>query len=125
MESSQEVAARAHDGSNRETMWPSEIIPEVNGARAAEARLSPDGERVAFWAPAVGEILVGPAAGEEWKRVYAAAGGHVAELAWSGDGRWLAFTLTSGPPPGDVRVVGLRVDSRETVDAAGMSFAWA
>jgi hypothetical protein len=45
-------------------------------------------------------------------------------LAWSGDGEWLAFTVTGGPPPGEVRVVAVRMKGKEIVDLAGMSFTW-
>lgn len=115
---------------------PDVIAPSILGQHGpvepALCRLSADCSRLAFWVPEanppglfVGEVSQGEQIGLFSKRVFSPEDGHVADLAWSGDGQWVAFTLTAGPPPGGVRIVAVRIGDQKKVELAGMCFTWA
>jgi hypothetical protein len=115
---------------------PDRIAPTLPGEDAPIepdlCRLSPDGLSVAFWVPQanppglfVADVGPNEPVGLSSKRVFSPQAGHLAELAWSGDGQWLAFTLSDGPPPGQVRVVALRLSNPQRIELPGMAFAWA
>jgi dipeptidyl aminopeptidase/acylaminoacyl peptidase len=117
--------------------FPPRIAPAVSGANdvvpAELCRVSQDLSRIAFWCPGAGPpgVFFGAVQNSRFndlssQRVASIAQRtSVADLSWSGDGQFLAFTLTSGPPPGEVRVGAVRLaDGRMSVHA-GMSFAFA
>jgi hypothetical protein len=117
-------------------MTADKIAPTLKGPEGAVSpvlcRLSPDGGRLAYWVRDgaarglyVGDAEWGELIGEAAQRVWAGEAFHVGELAWSRDGRWLAFTTSSGPPPGDVAVGVLHVERREFTSLSGIAFAWA
>ncbi len=115
---------------------PDVIAPSILGQHGpvepALCRLSAGCGRLAFWVPEaippglfVGDVSRGDQIGLFSKRVFSPDDGHIADLAWSGDGQWVAFTLTAGPPPGEVRIVAVRVGDQKKIELAGMCFAWA
>jgi hypothetical protein len=117
-------------------MVPDVIAPTVPGkdglVEPTLCRLSPDLSKLAFWVPDanppalfVGDATHADQVGKFAKRVFSPADAHVADLAWTGDGQWLGFTLTSGPPPGSVRIGALRLSDQSLTELPGISFAWA
>src|SRR5215213_1034669 len=89
-------------------MIPDKIAPIIKGSAGdvlpALCRLSRDLAHVAFWVTDgdargifVGEAEWGEMIGEAAQRVWSTTDAHVSELAWSGDGKYLAFAISSGP----------------------------
>ena len=95
----------------------------------ALCRVSPDLAKVAFWVEQgdarglyVGDAEWGEQIGDASERVWpGVAGADVVELAWSGDGAWLAMRLTGEA----VRIGVLRLAGRAFSELPGASFAWA
>lgn len=115
---------------------PDVIAPSILGQHGPVepvlCRLSADCSRLTFWVPEanppglfVGDVSQRDQIGLFSKRIFSPDEGHVADLAWSGDGQWVAYTLTAGPPPGEVRIVAVRVADQKKIELAGMCFAWA
>jgi hypothetical protein len=113
-------------------MFPDKIAPILAGPDGpvvpALCRLSRDRGRVAFWVADsdargiyVGESDSVAAA----QRIWTPADGHISELSWSGDASHLAFAISSGPPPGEVKIGVLDVASRRLTELPGLAFAWA
>ncbi|HSI31949.1 MAG TPA: hypothetical protein VK986_00035, partial [Tepidisphaeraceae bacterium] len=94
-------------------------------------RMSPDGSLLAFWvADSIPRTLfVAPTdqpsrVGDLAQPAYSTTDAHLADLAWSSAETHLAFTLTSGPPPGDVTIGVLRLADRQLTTLPGLAFAW-
>jgi hypothetical protein len=99
----------------------SEVVPSI-------CRLSPDGTRLAFWVEQgdarglyVGEVEWAEEIGDAAERVWQPESADVTELAWSGDGVFLAMRLAGDSP----RLGVLKLDGREFSELPGHSFAWA
>lgn len=117
--------------SNRPPMLPDKIAPILLGPRGPVSpvmcRVSPDLAHVAYWV-SEGDargIYVADPAGQSARVVWSTAEAHVSELAWSGDGTHLAFTISSGPPPGDVKIGVVELGSRRLTELSGLALAWA
>jgi hypothetical protein len=114
-------------------MLPETIAPRLKGPDGEIApsicRVSPDLSKVAFWVEQgearglyVGDAARGEEVGEASERVWPGTeGSDVLELAWSGDGGWLAMRLTGE----SVRIAVLRLAGRAYSAIPGASFAWA
>lgn len=107
---------------------------EISGELASPSicRLSPGQTLLAFWVSEASPrtLFVAPIdqptrVGDLAQPVLTTTEDHLSDLAWSPDGQYLAFTLTSGPPPGDVRIGVLRLSDRKLVHFPGITFAWA
>ncbi|MDB5324000.1 MAG: hypothetical protein JWN40_5631 [Phycisphaerales bacterium] len=118
-------------------MIPATLAPTLKGLEGPVVpticRLSRDLARLAFWAPKaappglfVGNSEQGDDIGSSAKRVFSPADReHLSDLAWSADGQYLAFTLSSGPPPGELCVGVLHLATGRLTRLAGHAFAWA
>jgi hypothetical protein len=118
-------------------MIPAKLEPILQGKHGPVVpticRLSRDLTRLAFWAPAanppglyVGQTEQGDQIGPSADRVWSPAEGeHLSDLAWSADGQYVAFTLSSGPPPGELSVGVLRLSDGHLKRLAGHAVAWA
>jgi hypothetical protein len=113
-------------------MLPPLLAPTFKGPDGEIApticRVSPDGTRLAFWVDRgerqglyVGEVEWAEDLGDAAERVWQTGGGDITELAWSGDGAYLAMRLAGETP----RLGVLKLDGREFAELAGHSFAWA
>jgi hypothetical protein len=118
-------------------MIPATLAPTIDGPDGPVVpticRLSRDMTRLAFWAPGasppglfVGAVEQGDDIGAGAKRVWSPAEHeHLSDLAWSADGQYLAFTLSSGPPPGELCVAALHLATGQLTRLAGHALAWA
>jgi hypothetical protein len=118
-------------------MIPATLAPTIDGPDGPVVpticRLSRDMTQLAFWVPRagppglfVGAVEQGDDIGAGAKRVWSPGEHeHLADLAWSADGQYLAFTLSSGPPPGELCVAALHVATRQLTRLDGHAFAWA
>lgn len=104
-------------------MLPAALLPTLSGDSPDLCRLSPD---QSFLAMALGkEIYIAFTEDPQTTQLIAAFDGQVADLAWSGDGQMLACTITSGPPPGEVRIGVLPASGGAARLLPGMSFVFA
>lgn len=108
------------------------ILAEHGPVSPALCRLSAACDRLAFWLPDanppglfVGEVAHRDQIGLFARRIFSPPDGHIADVAWSGDGTHVAFTLSAGPPPGQVRIVAVRVSDQKVTEMPGLAFAWA
>jgi dipeptidyl aminopeptidase/acylaminoacyl peptidase len=111
-----------------------QLIPKLPGdIPAALCRMSPDLARLAFYCSAVdppglfgGDVRDGDRPGALATRVASFEERQtLTELQWSPDGQFLAFTLSQGPPPGEVGVRLLRLKDQRVTAHAGIAFAFA
>ena len=131
------VAIGVGSSSNPLTMIPATLAPTLSGADGPVVpticRLSRDMRQIAFWVPRasppglfVAAVEPGDDLVDRAQRVWSPGEGeHLSDLAWSADGQYLAFTLSSGPPPGELCVAALNVATRKLTRLAGHAFAWA
>jgi hypothetical protein len=131
------VANPARSSSNPRIMIPATLAPKLTGADGPVVpticRVSRDMTQLAFWAPGasppglfVGAVEQGDDIGERAKRVWSPAEHeHLSDLAWSADGQYLAFILSSGPPPGQLCVAALQLATGQLTRLAGHALAWA
>jgi hypothetical protein len=118
-------------------MIPATLAPNVAGRDGPVVpticRLARDLTQLAFWAPKadppglfVARTEQGDDIGAAAKRVFSPAEReHLSDLAWSADGQYLAFTLSSGPPPGDLCVGVLHLATGRLTRLPGHALAWA
>jgi len=118
-------------------MIPDTLAPTVPGRDAsvvpAICRVSRDLTQLAFWAPDatppglfVSKTEEGSLMSEEARRVWSGADGQsLSALAWSGDGQYLAFVLSTGAAPGELSVLVVRLSNLEVTRLTGHAFAWA
>src|SRR3954469_142063 len=104
-------------------MIPAILAPKLAGADGPVVpticRLSRDMRQLAFWMPHatppalfIGATEWADDIAEASTRVWSPAEHeHLSDLAWSADGQYLAFTLSSGPPPGELCVAALLLAS--------------
>lgn len=113
-------------------MLPPLLAPTLKGPKGdvapAICRVSPDGTRLAFWVEQgdtcglyVGDVEWAEEIGEAAERVWHADAPGVTDLAWSGDGAYIAMAFAGQTP----RVGVLKLDGREFAELPGHSVAWA
>ena len=92
-------------------------------------RISRDLAHLAFWIPKADPpgLFIASVADADLspKRLWSAENEHLSDLAWSPDGKFLAFTLSSGPPPGEPCIGVVKLSSQALSRLPGHAFAWA
>jgi Tol biopolymer transport system component len=113
-------------------MLPPTIAPRLKGPDGdiapAISRLSPDLSKLAFWINAgdqrglyVGDTEWADDLGQAAERIWTADDADLLDLAWSGDGAYVAFVIAGDHP----RVGVVQLDGREFSHLPGASIAFA
>lgn len=104
-------------------MPPAALLPTISGDSPDLCRLSPDHT---FLAMTLGkDLYIAFTDDPDSPDRIASFDGHLADLAWSADAQHLACTITSGPPPGDVRIAAISPSGGPPRFLPGMSFVFA
>lgn len=93
-----------------------------------QVRLSPDGARLAFVIEGASDagLYAGPVDGSAWRKLVGYPSFATPEIAWSGDGRMIAYRIVADPP-GYHDQIGyvLSTERGEVNRLDGQAFAWA
>lgn len=93
-----------------------------------QARLSPDGERLAFVIEGSSDagLYAGPVDGSAWHKLVGYPSFSTPEIAWSADGRMIAYRVVADPP-GYHDQIGYVISTQrgEVNRIDGQAFAWA
>ncbi|MEQ9319999.1 MAG: hypothetical protein RIF41_12620 [Polyangiaceae bacterium] len=93
-----------------------------------QARLSPDGARLAFVIEGSADagLYAGPVDGAAWRKLVGYPSFSTPEIAWSSDGRMIAYRVVADPPGYDDQIGYVLSTERGEVNRLdGQAFAWA
>jgi hypothetical protein len=110
-------------------MLPPKLAPSDGPISPTICRISPDLTQLAFWIPNAAPPTLFIAATDDANLtpnpLWSTEHEHLSDLAWSPDGNFLAFTLSSGPPPGELCIGVLNLSDQKLTRVPGHAFAWA